>query len=171
MKPSIRMSLAVITALAAGAPAVAQYTGGGYAPQSGSYQNQVGVNAGANLSARIDQLQTRIQAGVQSGAISRRDAAPLRQQMRQLIQLERQYSRNGLTVQERNELQQRLRSLRQQVRQADGGGQGRYDQWDRDDYGQGQGQYDPRYDGRQGQYGRPGQYDPRYDQGPDGQQQ
>ena len=141
----ILLSMAGIAALAGGAPALAQYTGGRYTNQPGAYQNPNGVNGNGNLSVRIGQLQTRIQAGVQSGAISRSEAVPLRQQLRQLTQLERQYSRNGLTGQERSDLQQRIRSLRQQVRQADGGAQGRYDQYDRDDYGQ-NGQYDPRND-------------------------
>jgi hypothetical protein len=142
---TILMSMAAATALAAGAPAAAQYANSGYQNNNGQNANgQYGVGANGNLSARIDQLRLRIDTGLQSGAISRAEVRPLRQQLRQLTQLERQYSANGLTGQERSDLQQRLRSLRQQVRTADGGAQGRYDQ--DDDYAQGSnGQYDDGY--------------------------
>jgi hypothetical protein len=61
----------------------------------------------------------------------------LRQQLRQLRQIERQYSMNGLTGQERSDLQLRIRNLRQQVRYAEGGRGGQYGQ---------SGQYDRDYD-------------------------
>lgn len=138
---NILLGIAAISSLALAAPAAAQY--------SSANQGQSGVNANANLSARIGQLQTRIETGVRSGAISRQEAAPLRQQLRQLTRLERRYSRNGLTRQERSDLQQRIRAVREQVRTADGRGQGRDDQWaqwDREDgYGE-YGQYDDRID-------------------------
>ncbi len=97
------------------------------------------------MSARIEQLRERIEAGVELGAISRREAVSLRSSLRSLTQLERRYSRNGLNNEERQELQSRLRSLRQEVRQADNGAQGRYEDWDR----QG-GRDDDRYDDRDG---------------------
>lgn len=153
----IILSMAAVSALAIGAPAAAQYQ------TQNSYQTQNGVNANGNLSARIDQLRVRIQAGVQSGAISRTEALPLRQQLRALTQLERQYSANGLSGQERSDLQQRLRTLREQVRTADGGANGRYDQYDRDNgYGQ-----TGQYGNQSGQYGN-GQYDRAYDRNNDG---
>lgn len=148
----IILSVAAVSALAIAAPVSAQYANGGY-QQTGTYQGNQGANG--NISVRIAQLQTRIQAGVQSGAISSSEAQPLRQQLRQLTRLERQYSMNGLTGQERADLQQRLRNLRQQVRTADGGANGRYDQYDRDN-----GYSD-------GQYGQTGQYD-RVDRDNDG---
>jgi hypothetical protein len=86
-----------------------------------------------NVQNRIAQLDARLQAGVQAGVIDRREAQSIRPQLRQLSQLERQYSYNGLTPQERQDLQQRIRSVRQQLRQADGGAGGRYAAWDRDD--------------------------------------
>jgi hypothetical protein len=158
----ILLGMAAVSALAVGAPAAAQqypgsYQNNGY--QNNGYQNngyQNGYNANGSLSARIGQLQTRLQAGVQSGAITRQEAMPIRQQLRQLMQLERQYSANGLTGQERSDLQQRMRYLRQQLRAADGGANGRYDQWS---------QWD-REDGY-GQNGRTGQYD-RVDRNNDG---
>jgi hypothetical protein len=114
-------ALSAGSAIALAAPAVAQT---GY--NQNGYNSTVNANVSANLQGRIAELQTRLQAGVQSGAITRSEAIPLRQQVRTLTQLERQYSRNGLTQQERMDLQQRLRNVRQQFRLADGGGNGRW---------------------------------------------
>lgn len=98
---------------------------------------------------------------MQSGAIGHREASALRSDLRSLTQLERRYSRNGLNDEERRDLQARLRSLRQEVRQAENGAGGRYDDWDRQSGGD-----DDRYDDRDGrrdneyEYGRD---DSRYD--------
>ena len=119
------------SAIALAAPAAAQY-GNAYGTQG-----NVNANAGANLHSRIAQLDARLQAGIQSGAITRSEAISLRQQLRTLTRLEMQYSRNGLTQQERMDLQQRLRSVRQQFRLADGGGNGRWADNDYDDYNNG----------------------------------
>lgn len=54
------MALAAGTALATSAPALSQ-------------------TANTNLSVRINQLQTDIQAGVRNGTITRAEAQPLRQ--------------------------------------------------------------------------------------------
>ena len=115
------IALAATTAFAGAAPAAAQY-------------------GGANIQLGTDQLQTQIQAGVQSGAITRAEAMPLREQLRMLTQLERQYSRNGFTAQERSDLQSRSATLRQGIRIASRNGDDRYDRddrdgggWDRDD--------------------------------------
>jgi hypothetical protein len=180
----ILTSMAAVSALAIAAPAVAQsgygqgsygqgsYGQGGYG-QNGYPQNgygQYGAQANGNVSARAGQLQARIDAGVQSGTISRQEAVSLRQQLRQLVQLERRYAANGISGQERADLQQRLRYVRQQLRTAEGRGQGG---WDRDDdYGQGQygrgtsDRYEDRnrngYDDRYENSGRGG-YDDRYE--------
>jgi hypothetical protein len=124
------LSIIALPMLAISAPAAAQY----YPNPQSQYANQ----GSGNFSFRIDQLRARLQAGVQSGSISRREAGPIRQQIRQLNQLERQYSANGLSGQERAALQQRIRMIRQQLRVADNGANGRYSQWDAEDgYGQG----------------------------------
>ena len=157
---TILSGLAAVSMLAAGAPAAAQYSNGGYA-------NTNSANANGGIAARIEQLRLRIQTGVQSGAISRAEAQPLRQQVRELGRLERQYSANGLTNQERADLQQRLRGLRQQVRTADGG-QGRNgdDRYDDDQYGQNSQGYDRDNDGYDD---RDVDRDGRYEDGSNGQ--
>jgi hypothetical protein len=109
------MTMAAVSVLAMAAPATAQYASG-------------------NFDARINQLQANLQAGVQSGRITRGEAVQLRDRLRQLTQLERQYSRDGLTRAERNELQQRIQTLRQQIRAAERNGDNRprYDNDDND---------------------------------------
>jgi len=123
-------TLGAVSALALAGPAFAQQ---GY--QQGYQQNnQPGASADANLSARIDQLRVRLQTGVQNGSITRGEAMPLRQQLRQLTQLERQFAAGGISGRERGELQRRIRDLRQALRSADGG---RYNNDRDDEYGDG----------------------------------
>ncbi len=152
---TIILGLAGATALAAGSPAAAQYANqnNGYGNQG--YGNQ-GVGVAANFAPRIEQLRLRIQAGVQSGAITRAEAPALREQLRALTQLDRQYSVGGLTAAERQTLQARLRNLRQQVRAADGGNGYAND----DGAGYGNNGY--------GNAGNTGQYDRAYDRNNDG---
>jgi hypothetical protein len=126
MKKLLILMAAGTAAIAA--PAAAQTSNNGYAYGN---QNTVNAQASINLQTRIAQLETRLQSGIQSGAITRSEAANLRMQVRNLTRLERQYSRNGLTQAERQDLQQRLRAVRQQFRTADGGGNG---QWADNDY-------------------------------------
>jgi hypothetical protein len=147
------MGVVALPMLAAAAPAAAQY--------NPNYQNQYANQANTNLSVRIDQLRVRLQTGVQNGWITRNEAVPIRQQIRQLNQLERRYAVNGLSPQERADLQNRIRLVRQQLRAADNGANGRYAQWDADNG------YDQGY--QQG-YGQPyqqsyGQGYPPYQQG------
>jgi hypothetical protein len=144
----ILLGMAAVSALAIGAPAAAQYANGNYQQQG--YGNNTGIEM------RVDQLQARLQAGVQSGAVSRQEAVQLRAQLRQLNQLERQYSRDGLSAGERQDLQLRIRNFRQQLRYAEGRGNGQYDNQGR------YGEYDNR-DDRFGQYDRVDQNRDGYD--------
>jgi hypothetical protein len=128
--------LAAAGAAAIAAPAAAQNSNNGY---GWGTQSNVNAQASVNLQNRIAQLETRLQAGIQSGAISRSEATMLRRDIRTLTRLERQYSRNGLTQAERQDLQQRIRAVRQQFRMADGGMNGQWADNEADDgyYGQG----------------------------------
>lgn len=141
-------AIAAFSAFALAAPATAQYS------------SQANVNAGANagISNRIAQLEARLQAGVQQGTIDREDARDLRPQLRELTRLERHYMRDGrLTQQERRDLQQRIRSVRQQIRLADNGAYDRYERYgynDNDYYNDDRyGYNDDRYGGHYGQGG------------------
>src|SRR5687767_907425 len=83
----IIIALAATTAFAGAAPAAAQYGMGGNGP------------------IRADQLQMQLQAGVRSGAITRAEAMPLREQLRELTRLETLYARDGISGRERADLQ------------------------------------------------------------------
>lgn len=102
----IYMTLAAVSGLAVAAPLAAQ-------PWQGNRSSS-------------GELQARFDAGVQSGAISRREAMPLRAQLRQFMQLERQYSRAGFTRSERNALQTRSRTLTMNLAAAERSGNGRF---------------------------------------------
>jgi hypothetical protein len=129
--------MVAMSALAAAAPAAAQYSNQDYRSNQGygSGQNYAGANAA--FGNRIARLDARLQAGIQSGEIDRREARMLRQQIGDLRRLERQYSYNGLTTDERTELQQRIRTARDDLRLADGGIYDRDQRyaWDDDDNG------------------------------------
>ena len=71
------------------------------------------------------ELQVRIDAGVQSGVISRRELVPLRNDLLQLAGLERQFAANGISGRERSVLQQQGNDLRRQIDVAERNG--RYD--------------------------------------------
>jgi hypothetical protein len=115
-----------------------------------------GAQANVGMQNRIDNLEARVDAGVQAGVIDSTEARTLRRQLRDLRQLEMTYSQNGLTSTERRTLQQRIRSVREQVRTAGGTGWARNYGWNDDDmYGSTGVTYD--------QYGRPMQTQ-RYDQ-------
>jgi hypothetical protein len=148
----ILLSLAAIPLATFALEASAQSSYNGY--------GNVNANAGVGVQNRIVQLETRLNAGVQAGSIDRNEARTLRQQIRQLRQMEMQYSANGLTQQERSTLQQRIRSVRDQLRTAYGRGYA-YDDSGWDNYGNAYGTNTVRTD----QYGRPlGNNSVTYDQ-------
>jgi hypothetical protein len=128
------LAMTAIPALAIATPAAAQY---GYPYQSNSYAN---VNTGSGM------LRAELQAGMQQGTISRREARPLIQRLNALTRLEYQYGRDGMSRREMANLQQRAQSLHQQIRYA---GNGRYDRYQQDNR---YGNYQVGYDGRGGPY-------------------
>ncbi|MEA3064032.1 MAG: hypothetical protein QOJ27_467 [Sphingomonadales bacterium] len=139
---TLLFSMAAIGALAAAAPAAAQY----------GYGSNVNAGGAVGISNRVAQLDARLNAGIQAGVINPTEARSLRMQMRQLQRLERQYSYNGLTMAERQDLQMRLRNLRQDLRMADNG------RFDRDNrYGSVNDPYynDGAYTGQGGPYEQP----------------
>jgi hypothetical protein len=94
------LTIAALAALSAGAaPAMAQ-------------------NRGSNYDNRIETLQKQFDRGVQRGTISRSEARPLRNQMRDLKALERRYSRGGFSRTEQRSLQQHIQRLQQRIQAA-----------------------------------------------------
>jgi hypothetical protein len=145
------LSMAAVGAIAVAAPAAAQ----------GNWNNDNNWNAnaggGMGISNQIARLDARISAGIASGEISRAEARNLRMDLRQLRQLERQYSYNGLTQSEREDLRSRLRELREDVRIADNGRYDRDSRYSWDDRYDNNGSYDNNgaYTGRGGPYEQP----------------
>ena len=142
----ILFTMGAVSALAIAAPAAAQY----------GYQAQTRADAdfSARFDQRMDQLASRLEAGIDAGTINRTEARDLRADLWTMVRLQRDLERNGLTAQERTDLQQRLRSLRQEFQTADGrrAGRDRYgnyeDDWDDDDVYSGRGgPYDADGDG------------------------
>jgi hypothetical protein len=113
---------AAVSALCAAAPAAAQY----------NYD----ARTETSFAGRIDQLQTRLDAGVRAGTIDRRESWRLSRQLGEVSRLERQYAYDGFSPAERSDLQRRLRLLRQDLRVADNRSWDRYDRyaWDDKDY-------------------------------------
>lgn len=119
----IYLTLAAASAFAVAAPALAQsWHGDRSAPQAwnGDRSNT------AQLAAQLD-------AGIQSGNISRRAAMGLRAQLRQINQLERRYSAGGFNGWERGDLRERSRTLSLNIRTAQNNGYGRDRRFGHDD--------------------------------------
>ena len=153
------MTMVAVSALAIGAPAAAQYAGG---QNGGQYGGQY---PGGDVHMGVQQLQARLQAGVRSGAISRREAGPLDEQIRQISQYERFNGRDGLSGRERSYLQQRIANLREHIRYAEQTGNSRDQRYGRAGYDDRQA-YGDRRDYAEGDngYGR----DARVDRNGDG---
>lgn len=67
-------------------------------------------------SGRLQELGRRIEAGARSGQLSRAEASRLRSEHTFLVQLEQNYRRNGLTNQERADLNRRFELLASKIR-------------------------------------------------------
>ena len=141
-------AMTAVSALALASPAAAQ--------MNRDFEVRTDAEFNARLDQRVDMIADRIETGIDSGAIDRNEARNLRRDLRTLMRLHRDYALNGLTQRERAELIQRLRTLRQEVRMADGGRYrddnrryGSADDWweDDDDYRGRGGPYDSDGDG------------------------
>ena len=119
------------------------------APAAAQYRDWRSYDADTSFDVRIDNLQTRLDAGVRAGTISAREAWTLRRQLSDLERLEARYSIGGFSPAESADLRARLRMARRDIRIADNGSWDRNDRFAWDDRG---------WD----RYGRNGPYD-RYD--------
>jgi Ni/Co efflux regulator RcnB len=68
------------------------------------------------LAQRQDNIERRIDQGVRSGQLTRREARNLHGQFRSLLRLEDRYRRDGLNRRERADLQRRYDTLASRVR-------------------------------------------------------
>lgn len=117
MKKLLIPALAVAVASAA-LPAAAQSYNGAYdrhGPSRGHgyEQSDYGWNA---IAQRKHNLDRRIDRGVQTRQLSRREASRLQDELNSLVRLERSYMRGGLTRWERQDLDRRYDRLSAKVR-------------------------------------------------------
>lgn len=128
---TIYMTMAAVSALAVAAPVAAQPKPDDRSAPQSSNGDRSAPQSWYGDRQNTHQLQARFDAGVESGAISRREAMTLRTQLRQLTQLERQYSRAGFSDWERRALRERSRALNLNIAAAERMGSGRFDRGDR----------------------------------------
>ncbi|MEI9928371.1 MAG: hypothetical protein WDN44_12610 [Sphingomonas sp.] len=105
----ITILLAGIGMVAAAVPAAASA-----APLGAPYGAAQGWQ---NINARQARIEAKINQGVRSGALDRREAVQLRSEFRGLVALEARYraSRPGLTLAERQDLDRRFDQLERRV--------------------------------------------------------
>ena len=68
------------------------------------------------LAQRQDNIERRIDQGMRSGELTRREARSLHEQFRSLLRLEDRYRRDGLRPRERADLERRYDALAARVR-------------------------------------------------------
>ena len=108
--PALAPVLAVVAASVALPAAAQSHHGQGRPPV---YADAGGWNS---INARQANLDRRIDRGVRSGALSRREAARLRGEFGSLVRLEANYRRGGLNRWERDDLNRRFDRLAAQIR-------------------------------------------------------
>ncbi len=86
-----------------------------YAPGYG-YDRHDRYDRWTPMHQRVRVLDRHLDQGVRSRRISQRDAQALRRDAQQLVRLEAQYSRNGLTRWERQDLDRRFDALEARIR-------------------------------------------------------
>src|SRR5215217_1706264 len=91
------LSLLAATTIAAGIPAVAS------------------AQTWMRMDQREYQLDQRIDSGVRSGQLTPSEASQLRAEFRNIVALESQYARNGLTASERADLDRRFDMLESRI--------------------------------------------------------
>lgn len=108
------LSMAAAAALTAGAASAQPYgyERGGY--EHGRYYHQDG--RWMPINERLANLDRRIDQGIRSGQLTRREAYRLKAQFRDIARLEYRYRSNGLSNWERADLDRRFDMLSQQIR-------------------------------------------------------
>ena len=113
MKKLLIPALAVAVASAALPAAAQSYDRHGPSRGHGYEQDYRGWNS---ISQRKYNLDRRIERGVQTRQLSRREASRLQDELNSLVRLERDYMRGGLSRSERQELDRRYDRLSAKIR-------------------------------------------------------
>ncbi|WP_428060108.1 hypothetical protein [Brevundimonas sp.] len=110
----------ILAAVSVAAPSMAQSMSQSYhrpAPPPPHHGPQhAGYGAWQSINARQANLDRRIDRGVRTGQLSRREAVRLRGEFNSLLRLEANYRRGGLTAWERADLDRRFDRLSAQIR-------------------------------------------------------
>jgi hypothetical protein len=85
-----------------------------------SAQTMANADGAVGVQNRIANLEARFDAGLNAGVFTTVERNAIERQLTDLRALERSYSSNGLTLAERRTLQQRIRTVRNQLRSAGG---------------------------------------------------
>ena len=104
----------VLAAVSVAAPSFAQSYSRPAPPHHGA--QHAGYGAWQSINARQANLDRRIDQGVRTGQLSRREAVRLRGEFSSILRLEANYRRGGLTAWERQDLDRRFDRLSAQVR-------------------------------------------------------
>lgn len=125
-------------------------------------QDQTRYYGVSNIDTRLQRLEERVDRQVQNGRIGRSEAALIDRDIRGVRDLQRRYSRNGLTQWELADLQRRIDTIQARFRDARGDYRDR--RYDGDDYYGDRGeQWDDRYDRRDNRYDRYDRWEDRDD--------
>ncbi|MBX3477481.1 MAG: hypothetical protein KF910_07725 [Brevundimonas sp.] len=116
MKKTFLIPALVVAAASVAVPAAAQSYGHGPARGPAASHSGPGYGAWQPINQRQRALNARIDMGVRAGQISRREAVRLRSEFNQIVRLEAQYRRGGLTAWERADLDRRMDRLSAQIR-------------------------------------------------------
>ena len=118
MRKFIIPAIVLAAAASAALPAAAQSHGPshGQSHQARPPVHQAGYGNWQSINARQANLDRRIDQGVRTGQLSRREATRLRGEFNGLLRLEANYRRGGLTAWERTDLDRRFDRLSAQVR-------------------------------------------------------
>ena len=114
MRP-IYMTMAAVAGLSVAAPASAQWA---HEPTYSSTPSAPEPAHWGDSRTYSHQLQLQIDAGVSQGTISTRESIRLREELSQLMRLERRFSPNGISGREHAELLQRSTALDKDIRDA-----------------------------------------------------
>jgi hypothetical protein len=111
----VLISLGLAGVALAAVPAAAQ----GYGYNNGGYDRGYGNGSGQyrdGARQELWQLSQRVDRGIQRGDLNRREAEYFRREIQQLRYLDQRFSYGGYDWRERQQLDQRIDRLRQQLR-------------------------------------------------------
>jgi len=109
----IYMTMAAVAGLSVAAPASAQWD---HQPTYSPAPTAPALDQWGHSRTYSSQLRMQIDAGISRGTISRREGIALREELSQLVRLERRFSPNGISGREYAQLMRRSTALSKDIR-------------------------------------------------------